>query len=332
VSEFIHRLPEHGVLLVLVAVLLEQAGAPLPSFTVLLAAGALAASGQVSAVSALGAAVGAALAANLLWYAAGLRYGQRVMRLLCRVSLSPDTCVRMTETIFQRWGLATLLVSKFVPGISLVAAPVAGAVRMPFPRFFLAALAGALLWAGTYLALGYAFSEQIGMLLEAGSRHVHRALRLLAALFLLYLLYRLVQRQRIARGAGVSRIGPDELRLLLAGAAPPVILDMRSALMRQGHGGIPGALAIELDELKRAAPPLPRDRDIITYCACPNDVSAVRAAQSLGSQGYLRVKVLTGGVEAWQAAGGRLEAAAGAEIKGRDPGPGTTGPGEKRAV
>jgi membrane protein DedA with SNARE-associated domain/rhodanese-related sulfurtransferase len=307
VSEFIHRLPEHGVLLVLVAVLLEQAGAPLPSFTVLLAAGALAASGQVSLAAALGAAVGAALVANVLWYGAGQRYGQRVMRLLCRVSLSPDTCVRMTQSIFQRWGLASLLFSKFVPGISLVAAPVAGAVRMPFARFFLTMLAGTLLWAGTYLALGYAFSGQIDVLLDAGLRHVHRALRVVAGLFLLYLVYRLVQRWRIAHGAGVSRVSPDQLRLLLAGAEPPVILDMRSALMRQGHGGIPGALAIELDELKRAPPQLPRDRDIITYCACPNDISAGRAAQSLGSAGYLRVKVLTGGVEAWQAAGGRLE-------------------------
>jgi rhodanese-related sulfurtransferase len=188
-------------------------------------------------------------------------------------------------------------------------------VRMPLPRFFLVALAGSLLWAGTYLALGYAFSDQIDMVLDAGSRHVHRALRLLAVVFLLYVLYRVVQRRRIARGAGVSRVGPAELRGLLAGSAPPLILDLRSALMREGHGGIPGALAIELDELKRAPPQLPRDRDIITYCACPNDVSAVRAAQSLTSLGYARVRVLTGGVEAWQAAGGTLEPAATAEIK-----------------
>ena len=314
-SDFIHRLPEHGVLLVLAAVLLEQAGAPLPSFTVLLAAGTLVAAGQVSASAVMGAAVGAALVANLGWYAAGLRYGQRVMRLLCRISLSPDTCVRVTESIFQRWGLATLLVSKFVPGISLVAAPVAGAVRMPFPRFFFAALAGAVIWAGTYLALGYAFSDQIGMLLDAASRHVHRAMRVVAVLFLLYLLYRAVQRWRIVRGVGVSRIGPEELRSMLAGAMPPLILDLRSALMREGHGGIPGALAIELEGLKQAPPSLPRDRDIVTYCACPNDVSAVRAAQALGSLGYPRVRVLTGGVEAWQAAGGKLEPPVTAELK-----------------
>lgn len=307
-TEFIRHLPEHGVLLVLAAVLLEQAGAPLPSFTVLLAAGAMAANGQVSAAAVLAAAVGAALVANLAWYAAGLRYGQRVMRLLCRISLSPDTCVRVTETIFQRWGLATLLVSKFVPGISLVAAPVAGAVRMPFPRFLAAAVAGSVMWAGAYLALGYAFSDQIGALMAAASHHVHRALRVLAALFLLYLLYRAVQRWLIARGSNVLRISVDQLRPVLNGGSQPLVLDLRSALMREGQGGIPGALAIELDQLKRAPPALPRDRDIVTYCGCPNDVAAVRAAQLLRGLGYTRVRALSGGIEAWTAAGGRLEA------------------------
>jgi len=304
VTAFIRNLPDHGALLVFLAVLLEQGGVPLPSFTVMIAAGALVADGQVSGLAVLGAAVLAALLANLAWYLAGVRFGQKVLRLLCRISLSPDTCVRMTQSIFQRWGLASLLFSKFVPGISLVAPPIAGAVRMPLLRFLAASSAGTLLWACVYLTLGYVFREQITVVFDYGQRHLQVVLHVLAGLLLLYVAYRAAQRWLTARGSGVPRIEVAELRGLLALDPPPLILDLRSELLREEHGGVPGGLAVELGQIEgRSVFPfeLPYDRDIVTYCACPNDVSALRAARALRRRGYLRAVALRGGAEAWGA-------------------------------
>lgn len=303
-TAFIRNLPEHGALLVFLAVLLEQAGLPLPSFTVVVAAGALVADGQVSAMAVLASAVLAAALANLTWYLAGVRFGQKVLRLLCRVSLSPDTCVRMTQSIFQRWGLASLLFSKFVPGISLVAPPIAGAVRMPLAQFLAASSAGTLLWAGIYLTLGYLFREQIWLVFDYGQQHLQVVLHVLAVLLLLYIAYRAVQRWTIARGSGVPRIEVAELRDLLAMEPRPVILDLRSGLLREDEDGIPGGLAVELGQIEGKLPlpyDLPYDRDIVTYCACPNDISAVRAARALRQRGYLRAVALRGGAEAWSA-------------------------------
>jgi len=302
VTAFIRHLPEHGALLVFLAVLMEQAGLPLPSFAVVVAAGALIATGAVPALPVLAAAAAGALLANLAWYAAGRRYGQTVLRLLCRISLSPDTCVRMTESIFERWGLASLLLSKFLPGISLVAPPVAGAVRMSPLRFVAASTAGTLLWAGVYLSLGYLFRDQIDQVFDYGRRHLQVVLLVAAALLLLYIAYRAIQRWLVAAGAAVPRIGVDELLLRLAAEPVPIVLDVRSQLLQDERGRIPGALPVELEELRRSPPPLPYDRDIVTYCSCPNDVSAVRAARALRRRGYVRAMALRGGAEAWIAA------------------------------
>jgi len=129
-------------------------------------------------------------------------------------------------------------------------------------------------------------------------------LHVLAALLLLYIAYRAVQRWLIARGNGVPRIEVAELRDLLAMEPRPVILDLRSGLLREDEDGIPGGLVVELGQIEGKLPlphDLPYDRDIVTYCACPNDISAVRAARALRQRGYLRAVALRGGAEAWSA-------------------------------
>jgi membrane protein DedA with SNARE-associated domain/rhodanese-related sulfurtransferase len=310
-GDFIRELPQHGVLVVFVVVLLEQAGLPLPSFTVLVAAGALAATGTVSLSAAFAAAVVAALIANLAWYWAGVRYGQQVLRLLCRISLSPDTCVRVTESIFERWGTAALLLSKFLPGISLVAPPIAGAVQMPFRRFFGTIAAGTVLWTATHLALGYLLHEQLDAMFAYCRDHLRTALLTTLLLFALYLAYRALRRRLAAAERGVLRIEVAELRRLLADSArQPVVVDVRSALLREGRPGIPGALGLELHVLQRQPVPLLHEQEIVVYCACPNDVSAIMGARALRERGYRRVRALRGGLDAWLALGATPEPAA----------------------
>ena len=111
--EFVLR---HGYLLIFFNVFLEQLGLPIPTQPILLAFGALAGAGKMSYPMGLALAVLATLAADTLWYFLGRRRGAAVLRLLCRISLEPDSCVRQTESVFLRYGPRALLFAKFVPG------------------------------------------------------------------------------------------------------------------------------------------------------------------------------------------------------------------------
>src|ERR1700682_1621489 len=135
VHELVHLIAQYGLALVFLNVLVEQICLPVPAVPTLIVAGALSADGKLSAAAVFGVAFLACFIGDGLWYAAGRIYGRRVMRLLCRISLSPDTCVRQSEDHFERWGRLTLVLSKFIPGLSTVAPPLAGAMRLGLPAF-----------------------------------------------------------------------------------------------------------------------------------------------------------------------------------------------------
>src|SRR4051794_4263758 len=107
------------------------------------------------------ASLAACLIADYMWFLLGRRYGYRILRLLCRISLSPDSCVRDTEANFERWGMKSLLVAKFIPGFSTVAPPLAGATRRGTLEFLIYDSAGAFLWAGSAVAAGRVFHRAI---------------------------------------------------------------------------------------------------------------------------------------------------------------------------
>ena len=114
-QELIELIGRYGVLFVFANVLIEQVGLPVPALPTLVLAGALAADGKVSAPLALLAALLASTLADGAWYLVGRRYGHRVLRTICRLSLSPDSCVRRTENVFDRYGLFSLVLAKFIP-------------------------------------------------------------------------------------------------------------------------------------------------------------------------------------------------------------------------
>src|SRR5438270_8325588 len=151
----------HGYALLLGWVFAEQVGLPVPSMPLLLAAGALAGTGRLSFFASLFYVMLAAVTADFIWYQLGRRKGIRILQLLCKISLEPDSCVRRTEGLFSKQGARSLLLAKFLPGLGAVAPPLAGIFHMRFGRFMLFDSAGAGLWAGTFLGLGYLFSEQI---------------------------------------------------------------------------------------------------------------------------------------------------------------------------
>jgi membrane protein DedA with SNARE-associated domain/rhodanese-related sulfurtransferase len=300
---------QHGLLAVFAVVLIKQLGAPVPAMPVLLLAGVAAADDGVFAVKALALATLASVMADFVWFYAGRRFGRRVLTLICRISISPDSCVRQNEVTFARWGVATLVIAKFVPGLAMLAPPVAGAVGMRARSFAIFNTAGAALWAGSGIAGGLIFHDQIGRLLASLSDLGREAVWVLAGLLALYVAWRSQRRWRELRTlARLPRVRPSQLAEMIERGEEPVIVDVRAwGVGLPLRGRIPGALHLELAGLETARlPEWPKGARIITYCDCPHDASASKAAHLLAQRGR-RADVLSGGLDAWMEAGYPVE-------------------------
>ena len=266
-NETIQFLLRHGYSVVFAFVLAEQMGLPIPAIPILLAMGALAGAGRLSFVPALSSAVLASVIADVFWYWLGKKRGYAVLKLLCRIALEPDSCVRQTETVFSRFGFGALFFAKFIPGLSTAAPPLAGLFRMSFIRFLLTDAAGAALWAGAFGAVGYIFRTQLERAAEYAIGLGARLFFLLAALLALYILWKVWERQRFLRKMRVARITPDELLEKLQKGEDVMIVDLRNALdIASVAMKLPGALHMSPDELDARHQEIPRDRDIILYC------------------------------------------------------------------
>jgi membrane protein DedA with SNARE-associated domain len=262
--EFVLR---HGYTLVFLSVFVEQAGLPIPSLPVLLAVGALAGDGKMSLLLALAVAVVASVIADSIWYILGRLRGHSILSLLCRISLEPDSCVRRTETAFARRGARSLLVAKFIPGLSTAAPPLAGLLRMRHSKFLTWDAAGALLWAGTYAGLGFVFSKQLDrvavQLQHLGSGLLSLILGGLAA----YLGYKYYQRQRFIRELRIARITPEELKRRLDAGEDVMVVDLRHSVEFDADDAeLPGAIHVDPEEIGKSALDIPRDREIVLYC------------------------------------------------------------------
>jgi membrane protein DedA with SNARE-associated domain/rhodanese-related sulfurtransferase len=296
--EFLVR---HGVLVLFAAVFVAQAGVPLPATPWLLTAGALAGAGKMNALTAVLAAALGSMAAGQIWFHLGRRYGNRLLNVLCRISLEPDSCVRRTQNVFAKYGMKGIVAAKFVSGLSTLAPPLAGSSGVSAPRFFLFDTLGSLLYAGTFILLGVLFSHQLEQVIDALAGLGKSALAVVAVFVALYLGYKYLQRYRLLRELNMTRITVDELHQKQQAGEMLVILDLRPrSELDKNPSLIRGALHMTLEEMQLRQQEIPRDRDIVVYCSCPNEVSAARAALMLQRQGFLRVRPLLGGIDAWQ--------------------------------
>ncbi len=294
-------LQQHGVLIVFAIVLVEQGGMPIPAFPVLIVAGALAVGGAISWPAAMAVAMLACLIADLFWFHAGRAYGTRILRVICRISLSPDSCVSQTEDKFSRYGPKSLLVSKFIPGINAIASPMSGALGVSLPRFLAFSIGGSMLWAGSGIALGAYFHKSVDKVLTLLSTMGTTALIALLAILALFVLVKFVERHRFQRAVQVERISVDDLAGLIRDGNAPVIVDARSATARQLEQAIPDALMFDETNTGDFMSTLQKDRHIIVYCSCPNDVTAAFVAKRLRAHGFHRAQPLHGGLDAWKA-------------------------------
>jgi membrane protein DedA with SNARE-associated domain/rhodanese-related sulfurtransferase len=295
----IDLLQTYGVLIVFAIVLVEQAGMPIPAFPVLIVAGAVAVGGDISWVACLAVAVGACLMSDFFWFRAGRFYGKRILRLLCKISLSPDYCVSQTEDKFKRYGPKSLIVSKFIPGFNIIASPMSGALGVATPRFVAFSMSGSALWAGSGLAIGGYFHKSVDQVLEVLSSMGTTALLVLLGLLTLFVLFKYVERRRFHQGLEVERISMGELVDLIDGGHDPVLIDARSTTAQQLEQPIPGALIFNSCEPGTLMATLDKDRHIVIYCSCPNDVTAAQVAKQFLSNGFHRARPLSGGLDAW---------------------------------
>ena len=304
--DLVALLLNHGALIVFATTLAARIGVPVPASPLLVVAGSLVVAGQMSLVAALATSIVANVLGDGAWFLAGRRYGYRVMRQLCRISLSPDSCVRQSESLITAWGGSSLIAAKFVPGVSVIAAPMAGALGMSSARFLAFELVAALAWTVAFMALGMLFSDQIQQIFEimASTGTVATAVVVLAICALIALRY--WKRTRFLRELEIPRIGIDELHELIEQGRDPVVIDVRSDAGTQIDARrIPGAISVHLQDIESKAADLARDREIVVYCNCPNEVSAARAAAALIARGLERARPLAGGLDAWIASGRR---------------------------
>ncbi len=306
-SHLINLILEYGLGLVFLNVLVEQAGLPIPAYPTLIVAGAYLAGDRTAILALLATAVVAAVIADTFWCFTGRSYGMRVLRTLCRISLSPDTCVTQTERIFMRYGPASMLFAKFIPGFASVATAMAGAVGLRYWKFLLFDALGAALWVGVAIALGRLFREAIAEILATLSSLGAYGMALLVIALAGWIAAKWWRRRQFILQLRMDRITVDELREMMNKEIAATILDVRSQLVQSSSGRIPGARAVDMERIVESIAGVPRDGEVIVYCACPNEASAVKVAQALKQVGFHRVRPLHGGIDAWIAAGHDVE-------------------------
>jgi membrane protein DedA with SNARE-associated domain/rhodanese-related sulfurtransferase len=295
----LHVIEAYGLWVVFLGVVLDQGGLPLPAYPVMIVTSGLAVDTHTPVWPILLVAVAATVAADLLWYAGGRRFGPALLRLMCRISLSPDSCIGRTRRLYGRWGAPSLILAKYIPGFAAVATTLAGETRTSLRRFLVYDAIGAALWAGGAIALGVIFHEAVESVLTELEQLGHYALIVLCAALALFVAGKWWQRHRFLASIRMARITPGELDVLLRTGPPAAVLDVRTPERRAQTGWIPGSIQVrDVAELM-----LDRDDEIVVYCDCPNDASAAVVARSLKERGYRRVRPLAGGVDAWRGEG-----------------------------
>jgi len=303
-NQVIEFLLRHGYSFIFAWVLAEQIGFPLPSAPVLLAAGALAGRQRMYLPFVIALPLLAATLCDTFWYILGSLRGIAVLRLICRISLEPDSCVRRTQLSFKRRGGWALLFAKFVPGLNAMMAPLAGISRMDWRRFVLLDALGTLLWSCAYIAAGFVFSGQLERVLAFLSFLGGGLLVLLVIALGSYIGWKWQNRRQFVRKLRIARITPEELKQRLDDGQDVIIVDLRHEIEFDAEPEtISGAVRMDPADLEEAIEVIPRDREIILFCSCPNEATAAQMALRLRSQGITRIRPLAEGLEGWRRRG-----------------------------
>jgi membrane protein DedA with SNARE-associated domain/rhodanese-related sulfurtransferase len=297
--ELLYLVASYGLLVVFVSVLIDQGGIPIPAYPALVVTSALAVDRGATVWPIVGVSVVAALIADFAWFAGGRRYGNQLLQLMCRISLSPDSCVLTTRGIFARWGVRSLMVAKFMPGFAAVATVLAGESGVAATTFLLYDGIGALLWSVIGVALGVIFHDAVNKVLEMLATFGHVGSLVLPALIAGFVAWKWWRRRRFLGELRVARVSSQELLALMQSGDAPLILDVRRSSHRESSGWIPGSIhAVTLEDAAAHA-----QAEVVVYCDCPNEASAATLAAELKRRGFGRIRPLAGGFEGWREQG-----------------------------
>ncbi|MGF6469610.1 VTT domain-containing protein [Paraburkholderia youngii] len=315
-----------GSAIVFVNVLLTRLGVPIPAVPMLLFAGSAIAAGNLPFWPTLGAAVLGALIGDGTWFAAGRLYGRKLLAWLGRLSPVVDTRLEMARSLFERYGMPLVSISKFVPGLGLITPPLMGTTAVDIRIYALWDLASVITWATFWLLGGAAVEREVHMLRAFVERRGGTIADILLAVALFYLLYRLYlrydERRRFRRAASApatpmlaapTHASPasDASRLpwswrhsgRLSRTAPSRVLDARpGAPLLDLRGLIPDALALDPHSPELIDGAL-RTHDVVIYCICPDSATALEVSQYMRRNGYTRIRALRGGLDAWRRRG-----------------------------
>jgi membrane protein DedA with SNARE-associated domain/rhodanese-related sulfurtransferase len=257
----------------------------------------------------VGTALLAATICDTLWYILGRQRGSAVLRLICRISLEPDSCVRRTQVSFERRGPWALVIAKFVPGLSAMTAPLAGTSRMPWQRFAFYDAIGSLLWSCSYIATGFVFSSELERALASLRLLGGGLLALLLTTLGGYIVWKWQNRRRFLRNLRVARITPEELKRRLDAREDVIVIDLRHSLEFDAEPQtISGAVHMDPADLEEAVEVIPRDREIVLFCSCPNEATAAQMALRLRSRGITKIRPLAEGLDGWRKRGFPMQA------------------------
>jgi membrane protein DedA with SNARE-associated domain/rhodanese-related sulfurtransferase len=300
-SDLLQFVLNYGYIVIFCITFAEQIGLPLPALPLLIGMGALSRSGDSSFALVVATATIASLAADFIWYRLGRLHGRSVLRLICRISLEPDYCVRRTEDAFERLGLWALLPAKFIPGFNAATVPLAGMMKTPPLRFLAFDFAGVTLWSGTYTSVGYVFSHEVQQIIMYLSTLGTSLVILIALALTGYIAYKLEQRRRFLKALSIKRMTPEELKAKIDANENILIVDTRNRLDRNTDPvRIPGAFHILPEHVEFQRQDIDFNREIVIYCTCPNEATSARVAVKLRRMGLTRVRPLQGGLEVWR--------------------------------
>ena len=266
----LHLLDRYGYIILFGSVFLESVGLPIPAVPFMIAAGAAAALGSLKLPAVLLTALVAMLLGDTLLFLVGKRAGWWILGLICRLSVNPETCILRSAESFYRRGRLTLVLAKYIPGISTMAPPLAGSLRMKGRHFLIFDFLGTLLYILPFLGIGYFFSRGIERIVS----RLHSLNQIALWLFVLgvaaYGIYRirLYLKNRLYRV--VPRVTVEQLAEKLAdGELSKAILiaDVRSHGYYEDRAQrIKGSIRLEPAAISDHLKILPKDKEIYLYC------------------------------------------------------------------
>jgi len=305
-NTLIELVQAYGLWIIFLITLFQSIGLPLPAFAIIIFTAAITPTTAIDITSLLMTATFGSLIGDIILYQAGKRLGTSILGKLCRISLSPDSCIRSSGDIFNRYGPPALTVLKFVPGLSTLAPVVAGVYAMPIFSFIAFSMIAAAFYSIAAVSLGVLFQDEISSLIATLTQFGKLSIVIIIISFGIYLFAKWLQRYRLIRQFKTDKVTVNDLLELIQERTGPIIFDARPADQRLRNGFIPGSIHISDTNLIEIANLYSAHDEIIIYCSCPNELTAAKYAQKLRRTGLKRIRPLLGGLDEWTKSGGGI--------------------------